>query len=256
MGPGGTEMSLRNPEHIFALMIAVAYLSGTALGQTAEPASKFELADVHPSANTTNPDAYDMSGGLIKGGLYYLKRTTMLDLIRTAYGVDPQKVIGGPNWLEVNRFDVRARVPAGTTAAAVKPMLQAMLAERFGLVVRNDTKPVPAWALTGSKHQLLKQSDGSGASGCKIEAPSGPGRGEEPSQLAVQLLSTACHNITMADFAAHMGDMDGTWNYLGDNLVADQTELEGAWDFNLKYSRRNGRITAAGVEITTLFDAL
>src|SRR5580693_4586904 len=112
-------MSHRNPACIFALMLGAACLSGTAWGQTAEPGAKFELADVHASATSTNPDSYDMSGGLMRGGLYYLKRATMLDLIRTAYGVDPQKVIGGPSWLDVNRFELRAKVPEGTTAAAV-----------------------------------------------------------------------------------------------------------------------------------------
>ncbi len=245
-------MSQRNLKRILALLIEAACLSGVAFGQTAEPAARFLVADVHPSANPTTPDGYDMSGGLLSGGIYYLKRATMLDLIRTAYGVDPQKVIGGPNWLEVNRFDVHAKVPAGTTATTVKPMLQALLTERFGLVIRNEKKPVPAWSLTASKHPELKQSDGSGAGGCHAENQGGP---EQPQQAA-QLLTITCHNITMADFTAHMGDMDGAWNFIGDTLVADQTGLEGGWDFSFKYTRRNGRINAAGVEITTLFDGL
>src|ERR1700733_14893735 len=166
---GSNRMSQRNLRRFFILMIAAACLSGAVFGQDAEPAAKFVVADVHPSANTTNPDSYDMSGGLMKGGIYYLKSATMLDLIRTAYGVDAQKVIGGPNWLEVNRFDVHAKVPAGTTAATVKPMLQALLAERFALVVANEKKPVPAWSLTTSKHPQMKQSDGSGRGGCPAE---------------------------------------------------------------------------------------
>jgi uncharacterized protein (TIGR03435 family) len=204
-----------------------------------------------------NPDASDMSGGLMRGGLYQLRRATMLDLIRTAYGVDEQKVIGGPSWLEVDRFDVRAKAPAGTTAATVKPMLQALLTERFGLVVHDDKKPVSAWALTASKHPLLKQSDGTGEAGCRSQPQAGPGRGggEEAAPAAVPMFQMVCHNITMGAFAAHMNDMDGAWNFINDNLVADQTGLEGAWDFELKYSRR-ARVITAGAEIVTLFDAL
>ena len=260
-------MHLRNPERAFApgnsrrafaLTILIACASVMTSAQTTEPAAKFVVADVHPSPHSISPDATDMSGGLMHGGLYQLRRATMLDLVRLAYGVDAQKVIGGPSWLEVDRFDVRAKVPEGTTAATVKPMLQALLVERFGLVARNDTKPVPAWVLTAGKHPQLKKSDGSAASGCHVDAQSGAGRGAtDAAPQPAPLLDIACHNITMADFAAHMIGMDGTWNYLGDNnLVADQTGLEGAWDFNLKYSRRNGRIAVAGVEITTLFDAL
>jgi uncharacterized protein (TIGR03435 family) len=245
-------MIQRHLQRILALVIGTASLCGAVYGQAEETAARFVVADVHPSANSTNPDAYDMSGGLVSGGNYYLKRATMLDLIRTAYGVDPQKVIGGPSWLDLNRFDVHAKAPAGTTAATVKPMLQALLAERFGLVIRNDKKPVTAWALTAGKHPQLKQSDGSGASGCRGDDQTG----QEQSQQGARLLTITCHNITMADFTAHMGDMEGAWNFIGDNLVADQTGLGGAWDFDFKYTRRNGLISAAGVEITTLFDGL
>ncbi len=221
----------------------------------AETGTKFEVADVRISPHSVNPDAYDMSGGLLRGGLYQLRRATMLDLIRTAYGVDAHKVLGGPNWLEVDRFDVRARVPAGTTSVTVRPMLQALLAERFGLVIRDDKKPVTAWALTAGKHPQMKQSDGSGKSGCQGAPQPAQGADSGPAP-AVQMLTITCHNITMAAFAEHMGDMNGAWNFIGDSMVADQTGLEGAWDFELKYSRRNGRITAGGVEITSLFDAI
>ncbi len=252
-------MRQRNPIRILPLLLAFACVSGPAFGDNAEPAVKFNLADVRPSPHLTNADDYDMSGGLRRGGYYHLRRATMVDLIRLAYGVDAKKVVGGPNWLELDRFDIRATVPESTTPAMIKPMLKALLAERFGLVAREDKRPVQAWSLTAAKHPQMKQSDGEGASGCKAEQ-SAPGR-EEGSQPGgppppAALLNILCHNITMANFAAHMGDMDGAWNFIGDNLVADQTGLEGAWDFNLKYSRRNGRITTAGVEITTLFDAL
>jgi uncharacterized protein (TIGR03435 family) len=38
----------------------------------------------------------------------------MLELIVSAYGVGKEKVTGAPAWLESDRFDVVAKVPAGT----------------------------------------------------------------------------------------------------------------------------------------------
>ena len=70
----------------------------------------------------------------MRGGRYRLRHATMLELVRIAYDVDARKVLGGPTWLELDRFDIRAMVPAGTTSTGVKPMLQALLAERFSLV--------------------------------------------------------------------------------------------------------------------------
>ena len=213
----------------------------SAFGQ-GESAPKFEVADVHLSPPTTNVDDTDMSGGLMRDGRYHLRRATMLNLVSLAYGVDQKKVLGGPNWLDLDRFDIRAKVPAGATAATVKPMLRTLLAERFRLVVHNDTKPVPAWVLSATKHPLLKHSDGSGDGGCH-------GSHTENS------ITLACRNMTMAAFVAGMGDMNGAWYYIGDNLVSNQTGLEGAWDFDLKYSQR-WNTTTAGTEIVSLFDAI
>jgi uncharacterized protein (TIGR03435 family) len=35
----------------------------------------------------------------------------MLDLISTAYGLDPSNVQSGPPWLETDRFDIVAKAP-------------------------------------------------------------------------------------------------------------------------------------------------
>jgi len=216
----------------------------TALAQNSGPAPKFELADIHPSARSTNQDAQDVSGGLMRDGRYHLRRATMLDLIHLAYGVDAKKILGGPNWIELDRFDIRAKVPAGTTATTVKPMLQSLLAERFGLVVHNDTKPVPSWALTAGKHPLLKKSAAadSDAGGCRST-----GSGD--------FIGVTCRNTTMATFVSGLSRMDGAWYYLIDNLVVDQTHLEGAWDFDFKYSAR-WKTNVAGAETVSLFDAI
>jgi hypothetical protein len=75
----------------------VALLSGVAFGQTAESTPKFDIADVHVSARTATPS---MSGGVLRGGRYEIRRATMVDLIRIAYGVDDNsKIQGGPSWL-------------------------------------------------------------------------------------------------------------------------------------------------------------
>jgi uncharacterized protein (TIGR03435 family) len=167
----------------------------------------------------------------------------MLDLVRIAYDVDAKKVLGGPNWLELDRFDIRAKVPAGTTSTSVKPMLQALLAERFGLVAHRDIKPVQAWVLTAGKHPQLKRSDGSRESGCRVKE-------------SQDLVALMCRNVTMAEFVSNLQSGDGgVWYYLTDNLVVDQTGLTGALDFDLEYSARWNTVVA-GTMIVSLFDAL
>ncbi len=236
-------MGPRNVPILLCRRLLVLGLTALATsGQGAEPAAKFEVADIHPSPRSLNSDTNDLSGGMMRSGRYNLRRATMLDLVRIAYGVDAKTILGGPNWLALDRFDIRAKAPAGTNSAAVKPMLRTLLTERFGLLVHNDNQPLSMWALTAGKHPLMKKSDGSGESGCHS---SGSG----------DVVDVKCRNMTMAAFASGMGGLDGAWYYLTDNRVADQTGLEGAWDFDLRYSAR-WKTTIAGAEIVSLFDAI
>src|SRR5262245_740275 len=127
-----------------AVCISALILSLSAFGQTA----KFEATEIRTSPRTSQPI---VRGPFFSSGRYELRFATMADLVRIAYNIDPEKVNGGPSWLEMDRFDVFAKIPAGSTAESRRLMLQAMLADRFKLVVHEDKKPMPAFALTAGK---------------------------------------------------------------------------------------------------------
>jgi len=135
-------------ERPFASTGLMILLSGVALSQSpAQPLPAFEVADVHVSPPTRNPF---MRGPAIRRGRYEIRLATMVDLIRTAYTIDAERVLGGPNWLENDLFDVIAKVPAGTPADTAKPMLQSLLKDRFSLTFHNDSATHPYLRDTGS----------------------------------------------------------------------------------------------------------
>src|SRR5947207_12464879 len=103
-----------------------------AYGQASETSPSFEAADVHASPRSANPNVQSL-GGFVRGGRYQFRNATMLDLIVSAYGVEPEKVLGGPSWLETDRFDILAKAPASATNAAAKLMLRSLLGDRFKL---------------------------------------------------------------------------------------------------------------------------
>lgn len=208
----------------------IAIVSCAAFGQP-----KFEAADVHVSARFTNPYT-ELSGGF-RGGRYDLRKATMLDLIATAYGIDPDKVTGGPGWLELDRFDIAAKAPFSTSPETLNLMLQALLADRFKLALHNDTKPLPAFALTmGKGKQKMRVGDGSGNSGCR----------------STSTATISCRNVTMDAFAQNLRGL--ARDYLTDPVV-NLTGLGGGWDFDLKWNPRS-QILPAGVDRVTIFDAI
>src|SRR5439155_11181712 len=120
-----------NMERVFAAIGLLALLNSGALGQTSPSSPVFGVADVHVSPPVSNPF---MRGGLISGGRYELHTASMVDLIKTAYGVDAESVFGGPSWLDSDRFEIIAKAPPKSSEADRQLMLQALLAERFKLV--------------------------------------------------------------------------------------------------------------------------
>src|SRR5688572_12942006 len=125
-------------------------------GQSGSSQQTFEVADVRVSPRRN----YSVMRTSIRAGRYELVNASMVDLVRTAYRVNADNVIGGPNWVEYDRFDVIAKAPPETSPETVAPMLQALLADRFKLVVHNDTRPVVGHVLTlGKNKHKLKEAD-------------------------------------------------------------------------------------------------
>jgi len=229
----------------FAFIALAALLAGGVFGQSPDAPPKFQIADIHTSPHSMQPFS---QGGILMGDRYQIRQANMVDLIRTAYSVEAENVLGGPSWLELDRFDVIAKTAPGTPPETLQLMLQALLADRFKLVVHKDSKPLDAFVLSlGKGKPKLKEADGSGAPGCQFQQPSGP-----PEPGKVQQINYSCHNMTMEAFATQVHQMAG--GYLTSPVV-DTTGLKGAWDFDLKWTGR-GALAQAGGDGISIFDAV
>jgi uncharacterized protein (TIGR03435 family) len=231
-----------------------ALLSVVASGQSTAPPPAFVLADVHASPRNT-------SQGMrvsLRAGRYDVRNATMLDLVRTAYTIDAENVLGGPSWLDYDRFDISAIVPENTTPDTQRLMLRTLLADRFKLGVRRDTKPAAGFVLvTGKgKHKLKDVADSAAAPGCHTQpVPARPPSGA-PGQFVLPMTRLVCHNVTMEAFAV---DLKRLTNGYVTNAVLDQTGITGSWDFEVQYTLRALLGAAAsmdGATVTSLSDAI
>src|SRR5689334_6015686 len=166
-------------------------LSAVAVAQSTDPQPAFAVADVHVSPRT----ATTVMRVALRAGRYEIRNATMVDLIRTAYTVDADKVLGGPSWLEYDRFDVAALVPPNTTTETAKPMLRTLLVDRFKLAVRNDTKPAAGHVLVmGRGNHKLKAADASAAPGCQPQPVPARPPSNVPGQFVLPMTGLACRN--------------------------------------------------------------
>jgi len=135
-----------------ARAVVVAALASAPLAAQ-QPPPAFEVASVKPN-RTANPVTRFQAAP----GRYTWTAATLMNLINVAFqrnAFDQREVIGGPDWIAKDRFDVVVQARAGVALndpdgfpAGVFAMVRAVLEERFGLVAHNETRERPVYALT------------------------------------------------------------------------------------------------------------
>jgi uncharacterized protein (TIGR03435 family) len=192
-----------------------------------------------------------MQGGELWGDRYILRQATMAKLIAAAYNLDPDHVQGGPSWLEWDRFDIEAKASPTTSKETLRLMLQSLLAKRFGLVVHNGTASMPSYVLSAQAGKTkLREPGGSGDPGCRPQPMSAP-----PAPGAMPQIVVACRNETMARFAEYLRTIGLAT--VGDTAkpFIDSTGLEGAFDFDLKWTPAQ-LLARAGPDGVSIYDAV
>jgi len=148
----------RISKNLFVPIVIAIVFTGMVFGQAASGPT-FEVATVKPSAlDVTKLAAAAQSGQMPLIGAHVDKARaqyifmSVKDLIATAYSLKPFQITG-PDWINdmSQRFDIVGKMPDGSTVDQAPQMLQALLAERFKLVVHRDNKEHPVTALVVGK---------------------------------------------------------------------------------------------------------
>jgi uncharacterized protein (TIGR03435 family) len=201
----------------------------------------FEAADIHPSPFSARGNYFHTAP--FAGDRFVVHQATPLNLIMTAYHVEADAVRGGPPGLEFDHYDIVASTPPGATEKDTAQMLQSLLADRFKLAVKMETKPLPAFLLkAGSGAAKMKPAaDATGDSGCRLADPPPPGTPFPPT------ITVKCSNMTMEQFAVLLFENAGLFNH----PVVDATGMTGGWDFEFRLTVQPGTPDAI-----TIFEAV
>ena len=107
-----------------ASIALVALACGSAFGQTAQAPSvaagaRFEITDVRVTPKTVANPYMEVTPP--RDGRYEFHSASMIDLIQSAYGFGFDRILGGPSWLEMDRFEVIAKVAPGHKKRMASP---------------------------------------------------------------------------------------------------------------------------------------
>src|SRR5215471_5391632 len=125
-------------------------------------ARSFEVASITPCKPGTpaNPGEHaNMVQFTAPGGRFRASANSVRYLIEWAYDIQSSQLIGGPDWLSSDRYDIEAKAEGNPTEAEIKQMTQALLEERFKLKLHHESKTMTAFIVTA------------GTSGAKLTAP-------------------------------------------------------------------------------------
>ena len=180
----------------------------------ADPA--FDVATIKP-----NPDATSMQGLVIQGRNFVTKGTSLADLISFAYEVQKKQIVGGPEWVDKDRYDINATpdAPGAPNPAQLRVMIRKLLAERWKLTFHKDTREMPAFVLTVAKGgPKLKPTELTGPL---------PGLSVQPGVGGLKMI---VRNGTVGDLTQFL-QLSAL-----DRPVVDQTGIKGKYDIDVTFT--------------------
>jgi uncharacterized protein (TIGR03435 family) len=139
-----------------AISAATTAIAGSLLlaAQTPAPARRqFDVASIRKT-DAERPKVYTNPFSFSPGGRFAATNVTLTDIIVVAYRTRRIQMRGGPTWIDSDRFNIVAQTDeaAGEVKSReLAPMLQALLADRFKLVLHREMQETTVLALMPSK---------------------------------------------------------------------------------------------------------
>jgi len=193
---------------------------------------EFEVASVRPHA--AGDDEF-ISPEFLSSGRF-VSKGSLFQVIAAAYDLLPNRggrLTGGPDWLRTRSgaIDIQATsvVPAGLSVQArnerMRLMLQALLADRFKLKIRRETKEMPVYALVvakgGPKLQKADIQEKDCSEGAFIATPGTPNTACH-SFMGGQVRAIHARAVDMADVVSYVAN----WT---DRPLVDKTGIKGLY---------------------------
>jgi uncharacterized protein (TIGR03435 family) len=207
-------VELRMIGKILVLAMALCGIAAFSAAQTTKKAA-FETISIKP--NDSGPSSYS-----VDFGPYFKATNVPRFLMLQAYGLFESQLVGGPEWLNSDRFDIQARAESGTNphGREVMVLVQSLVEDRFQLKFHHEARELPVFNLVVAKGgSKLKQTVDAAAHA------SGGTRGAPPLMEMYGTGNTI--EILISRVARQVG-----------RPVIDKTNLAFEYDFSVKFDPR------------------
>jgi uncharacterized protein (TIGR03435 family) len=205
-------------------VVSLLTLAAAAWGQQDAPLA-FEVASVKPnkSGSQRSPSM------ILPGGRFTATNNTVRALILNAYEIPRYLLSGGPSWIDSEAYDIDAKpadgaIPPGLRGHPLWDKTRAMLADRFHLEIRTESKEMPLYEIS--------------------VATSGPKLTKSTRDCSADIL--ACHGFSgnprrFLGMGVDMTDLASLLTGYAGRPVLDKTGISGVFDILLHWNPFYGR---------------
>lgn len=207
-------------------VVLLGALNLAAAAQQQSPTPRFEVASIR----LWRPPATPVTGVVVRapaGSGIFNRSTSVARLITEAYGVQDFQLNGGEDWVRTERYDVSARAGREVSPTELREMVKALLADRFKLRVRIETRQMPIFELR------LARSDG--RVGPNLHDCSNPNDKEGISTPEKPFIAPRNGGVATADCPDGLLHLVTIASRQLQAAVVDKTGLTGQWRFNVYF---------------------
>lgn len=208
-----------------AVVLTVPMVAARCVTALSAQAPAFDVASIRENRAGQIGPAGAQRVQMTGGTRAYIQNVTLRTIIAVAFRASTDDVEGGPSWIGSAAFDIDGRTEAPVSAEAMRVMLRALLADRFGLVAREVERQVRGDAL------VLARRDGV------------PGPNLKPADRSCLELRAAMEACATASGPDHFNlkgvPMSEVAGLLGAALrrpLVDGTGLDGLWSFDVRWT--------------------
>lgn len=119
--------------HAIVVAVVVMVLGYTAASSTQSHADResslaFEVASIRPATRESA-----RQGGSSSPTRFHAAAITLRTALGYAYGMDEFRILGGPDWVSSEWWEISARTDRARSGDELRAMVRSLLADRFGL---------------------------------------------------------------------------------------------------------------------------
>jgi uncharacterized protein (TIGR03435 family) len=218
---------------------ALLALAAVAVFAQAVVPAKFEVVSIKPSAEQAMRYVRPMPGGRLTAS------APVRMLIQNAFALQAFQIVGGPQWIDSDRFQVDAAAAGNPPGDQLLRMLQPLLEDRFQLLTHRQTRELPVLALVAARRgpKLPQPKEGACADPASNAQPEwSGGRMAVPGQGSTTLPPCGAVRVSLQPSGARlqggkvsMAELVRTLSMITGQPVRDRTGIAASFDLQLDF---------------------